>query len=223
MIVLVASLFAGAVVMILHELPKALLYRFFYSGHGTKNDNLESENGENKTSESNEQQDRKEPIKEPKLWELHHYIDPIGLLFCGVLRVGFSKPYYYRIREKKTSRILGIAGLISLLLQFMISSAVLRFGFGMDAKLAVPADASISYLFFMYFLSCYAIISVGMLLSNLFPLVAFDMGLLIAAASPMKFYSILRGDYLIKMIWLFTALLGLLNTASAAIFGIFMG
>lgn len=210
LIVLVASICAGALVMILHEFPKALLFHI-----------LERKRTDTDSKEASKKPESKE--KQQKLMSLHHYIDPIGLIFCVILRVGFSKPYYYRIRDKKLSRMLGLTGLISLLLQFLVSSALLRFVFGMDGRILVPNNVSFGYEFFLYLLSCYSIISIGMFLTNLFPIVAFDMGLLIASASPLKFYSIIRGDYLIKMVWLFTVLLGILNSISYTIFGLFMG
>ena len=208
LIVLVASLFAGIVIMILHEFPKAFLYQLL-----------------DKTQKSIEDQtlEQKSQLPAQKIWKLHQYIDPIGLLFCGILHIGFSKPYYYRIKDKKVSRILGITGLLSLLLQFLISTSILRFGFGLNSKLIISAKSSFAFEFLIYFLSCYAIIGIGMLLTNLFPIVAFDMGLLVAAASPIKFFTIIRADYLIKMVWLFTVLLGLMNAVSSTIFGLFMG
>lgn len=208
LIVLIASLFAGIVIMILHEFPKAFVYQLL--------DKKQKKNEEDMVKDSL-------PIKNQSIWKLYHYIDPIGLLFCGILRIGFSKPYYYRIKDKKVSRILGITGLLSLILQFLVSASILRFGLGLDSKLIILAGASTAFEFFIYFISCYAIISLGMLLTNLFPIVAFDMGLLVAASSPLKFLTIIRADYLIKMVWLFTVLLGILSAVSSTIFGLFMG
>lgn len=207
-ILIIASLCAGIMIMILHELPKAMLYYFSQSKI-----NIETKK-EEKTPNN---------VPEQKIWKLHNYIDPIGLLLCVTLHVGFSKPYYYRIRYKKLSKMLGTVGLLSLLIQFLTSCAVLRFVFHMDSRLLIPMNATFLHEFLIYFISIYAIISLSMLITNLFPILAFDMGLFVAASSPLKFYSIIRMDYLVKMVWLFTVLVGVINSITEIIFNLFLG
>ena len=199
LMLLIASLFAGVLVMILHELPKAILYRRLKHRYG-KDEDTKYEN-------------RINPV---------HFVDPIGLIFCVIYGIGFSKPYYYRMKEKKWNQWLGITGLLSLLLQFFIAVAVLKFGFRMDSSLFIHRNSNIFYEFLMYFLSSYAIISIGMLITNLFPLVSSDITLLVAANQPMKFVTLIRSDYFIKMVWLFLLLTGIITTMSSAVFEIFM-
>lgn len=210
MILLFASLFAGVIAMILHELPKAIFYYYYSRKLKVQEDAKENNEKSNPKSKQN-------------LWHLHHYIDPIGLIFCLFIGVGFSKPYYYRIREKKLSCILGTIGFVSLMIQCLVAIVTIRFVLGLNASLIMSSNISFLSEFFIYFMYRYAVLCIGMLLTNLFPLVAFDMGLLVASASPVKFYSIIRGDYLIKMVWLFTALLGIFNVVSEVIFQIFIG
>ncbi len=196
---LAASLCAGILVMILHELPKALLYRRLKHRYG-KEEDKKFEN-------------RINPV---------HFVDPIGLIFCAIYGIGFSKPYYYRMKEKKWNQWLGMAGLLSLITQFFIAIAVLRFGFQMDSSLTIYGSSSILYEFLMYFLSSYAIISIGMLITNLFPLISSDMALLVAANQPIKFVTLLRSDYIIKMVWMFLLLIGIMTSMCSAVFEIFM-
>lgn len=196
---LVASLCAGVFVMILHELPKAILYRRLKHRYG-KEEDKKFEN-------------RINPV---------HFVDPIGLIFCVIYGIGFSKPYYYRMKEKKWNQWLGITGLLSLMLQFFIVVAILKFGFQMNSSLTLYGDFSIYYEFLMYFLSSYAIISIGMLITNLFPLISSDMSLLVAANQPVKFVTLLRSDYVIKMAWMFLLLIGIMTSMCNAVFEIFM-
>jgi len=185
--------------MILHELPKAILYRRLKHRYG-KDEDKKFEN-------------RINPV---------HFVDPIGLIFCVIYGIGFSKPYYYRMKEKKWNQWLGITGLLSLLLQFIIVVAILKFGFHMNSSLTLYGEFSISYEFLMYFLSSYAIISIGMLITNLFPLISSDMSLLVAANQPIKFVTLLRNDYVIKMAWMFLLLIGTMTSMCNAVFDIFM-
>jgi hypothetical protein len=214
LMLLVASLCAGVIVMVLHELPKAILYRRLKHRYG-KEEDKKFEN-------------RINPV---------HFVDPIGLIFCAIYGIGFSKPYYYRMKEKKWNQLLGITGFLSLLVQFFIVVAILRFGFRIEFDYVINTHLTlwfsggintsivnypIFYEFLMYFFSSYAIISIGMLITNLFPLISSDMALLVAANQPMKFVTLLRSDYVIKMVWMFLLLMGIMTSMSSAVFEIFM-
>jgi hypothetical protein len=201
LILMAASLIAGIVCMILHEIPKVMLYRRYI---------------------------RKKPVEELMMTTYGkvnpvHFIDPIGLLFCIMFRVGFSKPSYYRMKDKELNCKLGITGLLSLMVQFLILVSVLRFGLGLDAKLSIPDNSSFLFEFSMYFLASYAIICVGMFLTNLFPLLSTDMAWLLTSQSPMKFIVLLKSDFLVKMVWILLVILGVLPGISIMIFETFMG
>ena len=108
LILFIASLLAGLCCMILHEFPKVMLYRQYVRKQSSNNTT---------------------PSRMPNINPIH-FIDPIGLLFCGMFRIGFSKPCYYRMKEQKLNRQLGSVGLLSLLLQFFILAVLLKFILG---------------------------------------------------------------------------------------------
>lgn len=178
------AVLAAIIVMVLHELPKTLV---FY-------------NMDQDTSKSS----LKNALK------IQHYIDPIGLIFCVATYGGFSKPYMYRIKDKKLNKTLGITGLLSLIVVFLLSAFALKLlfgvvvtnkGFSYNAKMSKIAVCG------MYLCFNLAFMSIGMFLVNLFPIATFDMGNILAGVSPMKFYEFLRKDYFIKILLLFVLML----------------
>lgn len=198
---LVGSLLGGILCMILHEFPKAFVY----------------------------QHDRRKKIQKqdknqvPPIKNLLHFIDPIGLIFCMIFRIGFSKPYYYRMQDKKLNAKLGMVGLLSLFLQFLLICSYLKFGLHLDSNLIVPVGSPIWYEFFIYFLSSYAIICIGMFVTNLFPLLSMDMAWMITASKPMTFVSLVKSDFIIKMIWILLVVLRVTPSICWSVFRVFMG
>lgn len=182
---LVAALLAGSIVMILHELPKAMIYKRINSSSGMKSKH--------------------------NIYRLHHYIDPIGLILCVTNQAGFSKPYMYRIKDKKTNFILGITGFLSLSIIFMISMCLLKFGIGMDSNISYLETTGLLELFFQFTLIYIALISFTMFMVNLFPISTFDMGLCIAGKSPTKYFAIIRNDYFIKMLLVLVIMFGFIT------------
>lgn len=201
LILLIASLLAGICCMILHELPKVMIYRRYVRKH-TDND-------------------KKQEIM-PTINPIH-FIDPIGLLFCGMFRIGFSKPCYYRMKEQKLNQKLGIVGLLSLMIQFFLLAVILKFILGLDANLAIPEKSSFFYEFLIYFLSSYAIICIGMIITNLFPLLTTDMAWILTSSKPMTLVTLLQNDYLVKMVWLLFVVLRITPQISLSIFQSFLG
>ena len=171
LIQMVASLFAALLVMILHEIPKTVVY------------NIVSE--------------KKAPLS--KVFYLPQYIDPIGLIFCVFSLAGFSKPYRYEIKNKKNAAYIGVIGLISLLLCTMFAYFTYRYfytGLQIDQFLL---DMNMSNRFTYYFRCYFLLISLGMFIVNLFPISAFDMGFIIAGKSIKKYIYIIRTDTFIKL------------------------
>lgn len=168
-----AAFIAGVIVMIIHEFPKAYLYNKF-----------------------NPKQDSQ---RKRNIYKLHHYIDPIGLVLCITNQAGFSKPYMYRIKDKKTNMYLGICGLFTLILVFSVSISILHFGLGIPAELTISQDIGNLELILQFILVYIALISLSMFIVNLFPVSTFDMGLCIAGNSPSKYFSIIKNDYFIKV------------------------
>lgn len=179
------SLLSGIVIMILHELPKSIVY--------------------SKLSHK----------KDISIWKLFQYIDPIGLIFCVTTYAGFSRPYMYRIKEKKTNFILGITGFLSLFFVFSVSIVVLRtcFTTGVTNLKFTSVDTTVTILSYLFWYFC-ALLSCGMIFVNLFPISTFDLGLLVAGKSPSRYFSIIRGDYMIKMLLALSLLLGIINLFS---------
>ncbi|MBU5330585.1 hypothetical protein KQI61_00100 [Anaerocolumna aminovalerica] len=186
-----AAFISGSLIMILHEFPKAILFYIINPSKDKKDKNI--------------------------IFKLHHYIDPIGIIFCITSMAGFSKPFMYRIKDKKTNFILGIAGFASLALTFIISVLILRFGIGMNSDFTYAANIGTTDLILQYIMVYMALLSISMFIVNLFPVSTFDMGLCIAGKSPNKFFSIIRNDYLIKMILFFAMILQIIANISTTI------
>lgn len=189
LIKLFAAFLAGCIIMILHEFPKALLY-----------------NGLNKNQD---------PKKKRNIYKLYQYIDPIGILFCVTSQAGFSKPYMYRLKNRRSNLLLGICGFGSLFLVFVVSVFVIKLQHNFSTPLNYnPNDGSVR-LFSQFFLIYMALISLSMVLVNLFPVSTFDMGLCIAAKSPSRYFSIIKNDYLIKILLIFAVIFQLLPYISS--------
>lgn len=176
LITVAAILGAGCFVMIVHELVKSIVFAI---------------------------RSRKQSSEKHKIFHLYQYIDPIGLLFCLFGFAGFSKPYMYRMRDKKTNLYVGIAGFITL---FILAASGL---------LVCKMTQSVVIFVIAQYIS---VLSIGMFFVNLFPVSVFDLGLIIAGAAPEKFFSIIKNDYTIKMILILTIILGIIRSFSANIF-----
>lgn len=185
LLALVILCFSGIFVMIIHELPKTIVYYI-------RNKNR-----------------KKGDLK--KVFRLYQYIDPIGMIFTIAAGCCFSKPYMYRIKEKKTNLILGITGFSSLAVLFFCCCVGLRMLLesGLALSLDNVSNAAVSIL--TIFLLNLASLSLSMFLLNLFPISTFDLGLIIAAKSPSKYFSIIRNDSTIKVIMLLCILFGLVK------------
>ncbi len=196
LISLLAAFVAGGIVMILHEFPKAYIY--------------------------NRLNPNQDPKRKRNIYKLHHYIDPIGMILCITNQAGFSKPYMYRIKDKKTNFILGITGMLSLLTLFLVSMAILRFGIGVNSELNYSETISIYELILQFLLVYIALISISMFIVNLFPISTFDMGLCIAGKSPAKYFVIIQNDYFIKMILILAILFQFITRFGALIMTSFL-
>ncbi len=170
---ILAAFIAGVIVMIIHEFPKAYLY--------------------------NRINPKQESQRKRNIYKLHHYIDPIGMVLCITNQAGFSKPYMYRIKDKKTNMYMGVLGLFTLLLVFSISILTLHFGLGISSDLRLSENISDLDLIMQVTLVHIAVISFSMFIVNLFPVATFDMGLCIAGVSPSKYFTIIKNDYFIKV------------------------
>lgn len=144
-------------------------------------------------------------------WKFWRYIDPLGLVLAVTCYVPVSKPYFFRIREKRTNLLLGIAGLSSLSAVFVGSILLLQFQYGGMDGLNQMTVHSFWQKLLPIFLQYLTILSFGMLVANLFPISTFDMGLLIAGTSSKAYLNIIKADGTIKIILVLTLLLGVIR------------
>ncbi len=183
-----AAIIASCLVMILHEVPKTMMYK-------------------------------KQKGKKIRILNPLQYIDPIGLIFCVTGFCGFSKPYMYHIKDKKTNRVIGYTGMISLFLLFIGCLLGCKFVLA-PAATHYNTTGILGYIvrFIFWVVQYMSVISLGMLLTNLFPIVPFNMSNLIAGYCAPKFLSIMRNDYPIKMIFFVFMILGVIKTFSVNLF-----
>lgn len=195
----VICLCVAAFLMVVHELAKSIVYMLIQRVKGNKRRYTHS------------------------IWALQRYIDPVGLLLAVAGSVTFSKPFMFRIQEKKTNRILGFTGFLVLIVCFESSVLALHFhvlgvsgletlqGHGFVAKAAV---LTIQYI---------AILSFGMIVANLFPVSTFDMGLIIAGFSAQKYLNIIKMDAIIKTIFIITVIIGLIQYGGYRLLDVLVG
>lgn len=175
---------AAIVVMIVHELPKAIL--FLVTTKGEENRRI-----------------RKHACM------LHRFVDPIGLLLSVISYAGFSKPLMLRVRSPKKNLAMGIIGLLTLGFLFVATVSYLKSNYHMQQLeiSAVGVTKIAGQLFFVYL----AVISGSMFLVNLFPVSVFDMGLLIAGISARNYLNIIKNDALVKGILIFAIAIGMIR------------
>lgn len=141
------------------------------------------------------------------------YIDPVGLIFCVTSYCGFSKPYIYLGKEKEISRRSGIVGLCSLFFIFIGSILLAKYGLKpLTNRMNLETLEGTILVFCYFFIQSIAIISFGMFVTNLFPLAVLDMGQIIRGKSDHMYFSILKSDSIIKMIYFVVVLLGLIKS-----------
>ena len=179
----IAVLVAG-IVMVLHEFPKSLF--FFCCAPAEEKRKLRG-----------------------KIFKLHQYIDPVGLLLSVTSCAGFSKPFMFRVRSQKKNLMMGISGFCVLIFLFLSAVYMLRTKYGLVALQVdeIGLWQIAEQLFWIYL----AILSGSMFLVNLFPVSVFDMGLLIAGTSASRYFRIVQMDTVIKIILLLAIALDIIR------------
>lgn len=173
--------------MIVHELSKAMVYM-----------GLQRISGKKRTYHHS-------------IWAIYRYIDPIGIILSITSSVTFSKPFMFRIHDKKVNKILGITGFLVLLICFGGSILALKCHVGGVVGMNTLEGKGIVWKVVTLFIQYVALLSFGMLVANLFPISTFDMGLIIAGCSSEKYLSIIKMDAVIKVIFLITIFLDLIQ------------
>lgn len=183
-----AAILAGILVMIVHELIKAITFVLLDKSHRSWN-----------------------------VFCVQQYIDPVGLLFCVISKVGFSKSYMYKLKKRWITVSVGIMGFLSLLM--MVGSGIIIYrsqymNLNIQSLLISEDYSRIFQYLLLYY---YMIISMSMFIINLFPITTFDIGLIIASISPGRFLAMIRSDYIIKLILLFLITIRFVKDCSNAI------
>ena len=178
------SILVAVLLMILHEFPKAFLYSLMTSLEG-----------------------RRQHWR--RVFCLHNYIDPIGVILSVVSYVGFSKPYMYRIQSSKKNLLLSIVGFFSLAGIFFVSVWNLKC-FCQLSELQITG-IGIKNIAIQLFWIYMAVLSASMFFLNLFPVSVFDMGLFIAGISARHYLGIIKNDIWIKIVLLFAISVGVVR------------
>lgn len=167
-----AAVLAVIFVMVLHELPKAIVY------------NITSRKKESITC----------------IFHISRYIDPIGMLFCIVVGAGFSKPYRYKIESKRQAFANGLTGLCSLLLVFLIFMIIYSQCYtGLHMREFIE-EYDMFLQFSYWFIALVLLNSLGMFFVNLMPIATLDMGLIVASISLPTYIAMIRKDTEMKVV-----------------------
>lgn len=185
---IVICLVAAAFLMVLHELFKAVIFVLL---RGKEND--------------------KQSIKRRGIWKLWRYIDPLGLVLAVTCYVPVSKPFMFRIRDKKTNLIIGISGLVFLAVIFFGSVQMLHIIYGTNANAAAALNSSGNRRAGILFWQYMQMLSFDYFIVNLFPVSTFDMGHIIAGKSARIYLGIIKADTQIKLLLILTLFLNLIN------------
>ncbi len=182
---MVICAFAAITLMVVHELAKILVYMGLQKKAGVKKKYNHS------------------------IWAVYRYIDPVGVILSVTSQVVLSKPFMFRIQNKKYNRILGITGFFVLLFCFFGNLYAIKMHmFGVQGMKVVTSAGILKEAGGLY-IQYMALLSVGMFLTNLFPVSTFDMGLLIAGFSSKKYLGIIKMDAVIKLIYVLALLVDL--------------
>lgn len=185
---IVICLVAAAFLMVLHELFKAVIFVLL---RGKEND--------------------KQSIKRRGIWKLWRYIDPLGLVLAVTCYVPVSKPFMFRIRDKKTNLIIGISGLVFLAVIFFGAVQMLRIIYGTNANVTAALNSSGTRRAGILFWQYMQMLSFDYFIVNLFPVSTFDMGHIIAGKSARIYLGIIKADTQIKLLLILTLFLNLIN------------
>lgn len=183
-----ATIIAACLVMILHEIPKTIIYKIRIKK------------------------------KQPKV-NIVQFIDPVGIIFAVIGYCGFSKPYAYHVRDKKTNLWIGYVGMMTLVLLFLATTLGCKYILS-PFVIAYTGTGTMEYVavFLFWVVQYMGVVSIGMFFTNLFPIVPFNMGNLIAGYSTPKLLSILKSDYEIKMLYFLVMIFGIIKNFSVQIF-----
>ena len=187
---ILVAIIAAILVMIVHDFTKAISYLCYVKIYNKKyNKNLIC----------------------PGVFKLYRYIDPVGLVLAVTNYTAFSKPYPYIIKSKKAALIIGILGYLSIGILFILAIV--------GHNYILPVVQLHEYAIFILhgLLEFIAYFSIMMFIANLFPIVSFDMSLLISALSPINYVKLYKFDLFYKLSFIVLSLLGVFTVAGVYI------
>jgi hypothetical protein len=175
---IVAVIIAAITAMIVHELPKSIVYLYL--------------------NPLQRMQNKKSILK------LRQYIDPIGLIFFITSYVGFSKPFTYRIKDKKTNLTLGIVGLASSLVFMLIFYSIYQVLFYQVNIYTFLSDTGLKrHLYYLIesIFRCLVLFNLSIFLVNfLFPIPPFDMSMILASQSPKHYFTLYQYEKILQLV-----------------------
>ena len=203
LITIIISIVAAAIVMVIHELTKAIAYLAYIKNYNRKYNKLNICSG---------------------ILKIHRYIDPVGVILSATNYVTFSKQYPFIIKSRKASFIIGLIGYIITAIMFFSSILGYRLLFGTGGLLLGQYDKIVGLLItcLQELLKCIIFYSVMLFLANLFPLASFDISLIIASIDSNSYKKILKFDLFYKLIFLVMTLLGVFSTLGIYIANYFL-
>ncbi len=170
---IIVSALAAGFVMIVHEFIKAVVY-VVASGHSSK---------------------------KKEIFNLIRYLDPIGLILFLTCGAGFSRPYSYTLKSRKSNLAIGAAGFLSM--------AVTAF---VGCYLYWSLDFSLyGAKIFVYYTVMF---SVALFMVNLVPIITSDMALVILAVAPGRLITLIKNEAFIKGLLVLLIILGVAHTAT---------
>lgn len=183
---ILSILLASSIVMIVHELPKSIMY--VLTGRHCR------------------------PEDRWKIFKIYQYIDPIGLILFLTCHAGTSKPYPYRLKEKDTNLAIGLSGLLTLCVM-IVASYFIYYQVVFNLLVTVGLESGGMPMLFVVKISWYLIYaSIVLFIINLVPMTTSDMFLLIIAISPAKMLGLLKKDTVIKGMMIIAIVLGLVSS-----------
>ncbi|TCK97977.1 hypothetical protein EDC19_0383 [Natranaerovirga hydrolytica] len=177
---LLAVALAAIVVMYLHELPKSIAYIHL-----------------------NPLQRKKE---KNSIYKIKQYVDPLGLIFFITSFVGFSRPFAYRIKDKKTNYVLGIVGLVACLISALFFySLYITLIINLRISIFFYETGSLIYVyrFIEFFLRSGVLLSIMLFFVNvLIPIPSFDIAMIIASKSPKKYFTLHQYEKFLQLLFI---------------------
>lgn len=167
-----------------------------------------------------------EPTIETKgLFRIWRYIDPIGVIFSFCNLGVYSKQYPYIIKSRKAAVTIGLTGYMSMFVTFIVAIIKCRsYGLKPDELLCNVGiygianqlkhngvsnleDMGLMNWSMQYFWCFVAFFSVLMLIINLFPIVSFDITLILGVFARNLYYGVKKNDLFIKGLFIVLSVL----------------